>query len=268
MSITIGLSRGSGSSKYDYYRNWILEREPDATIHDLYTADDMELVLPQLDALIMTGGSDLHPDTYNQPEALDRCDGIDEERDRKEFRILEYAFEQKVPVLGICRGIQIINVFLGGTLIPHIPDEFEGEDYHTKVEGKDNKHPITVEPGSLLARAAGEAEGIVNSAHHQGVGKLSPKLASTAWSPDGLVEALEWLEPEQRSYLLAVQWHPERMEQQNPFASRILDQFLIEAHSSRIYRATRPPEPKPEPEEIEIKPEDEKDNGLFRIIQN
>ncbi|MCB0711176.1 MAG: gamma-glutamyl-gamma-aminobutyrate hydrolase family protein [Ignavibacteriae bacterium] len=268
MSITIGLSRGSGSPKYQNYWDWILNREPDAKIVDLYEAEDLESLLPELDAVVMTGGGDIDPERYGEPEAFSLCSGIDEARDSREYRTLEYAFQQKIPVLGICRGIQIVNVYLGGTLIPHIPDFADAGGYHGKVGEEDNAHDIHVEPGSLLARATQEAEGRVNSSHHQGVGRLASKLTATAYSPDRLIEAVEWLEPEQRSYLLAVQWHPERMENlESPFSARILDQFLIEAHSSRIYKATTPPEPKPEPEEIEITPEDNESGGLFPIIQ-
>ena len=270
MSITIGLSRGSGSPKYENYWSWIRASEPEAVIIDLYETPNLEKVLPDLDAVIMTGGGDIHPDVYGQPEAISLSDGIDQERDRREIQTLEYAFEAQLPVLGVCRGIQIINVHLGGPLVPHIPDEPNSGEYHGGLENGDNTHIIAVESGSLLHRAAGEIEGEVNSAHHQGVRELAPSLTSSATSPDGMIEAIEWQEPEQRSFLLAVQWHPERMDQENPFAGRLLEQFLIEAHSSKILKATSLPEPKREPEEIDIDSQHEKkDEGdsLLPIIQ-
>ncbi len=274
MSITIGLSRGSGSPKYENYWNWIRKEEPEARIIDLYTEEDMESVLPELDALIVTGGGDIHPGEYNRPDALDLCDGIDPERDRRELRAIEYAFARKLPVICICRGLQIVNVHLGGTLIPHLPADPRIGDFHGTIDGNDNSHEVVVEPGSLLSRASGASEGIVNSSHHQGIGDLAETLTPSAYSPDGLIEAAEWLEPEQRSYLLAVQWHPERMEPGSPLGAHLLEQFLIEAHSSRIYRATTPPEPKPEPDVIEISSDDDEKKGkggegdsLLPIIQ-
>ena len=261
MSITIGLSQGSGTPKYKNYWDWIRRYEPEATIIDLFVLPDLEETLPDLDAVILTGGGDIHPDYYGRPEALKVSDGIVLERDEIEFRVVDYAFDKKLPVLGVCRGIQVINVHLGGPLVPHIPDNSEYALYHQRLETGDNDHEISVEPGSLLFRASGELEGRVNSAHHQGVNRLAPGLTATATAPDGLIEAIEWQEPEQRSFLLAVQWHPERMDQENPFAGKLLEQFLVEAHSSKILRGASLPEPKPEPGEIDIRSEDKEGEG-------
>ena len=267
MSITIGLSRGSGSPKYKNYWNWIRKHEPDATIIDLFIEPNFEETLPKLDALILTGGGDIHPDAYHMPKALNVSNGIDRKRDEREFHALEYSFNKKLPVLGVCRGIQTINVHLGAPLIPHIPDVSTYQSYHLKLEdGGDNSHKISVEPGSLLYRATGELEGTVNSAHHQGVKELAQGLTATATSPDGLIEAIEWQEPEHRSFLLAVQWHPERMDQESPFARRLIEQFLVEAHSSKILQATSLPEPKTESTKTETKLDNNQGEDLLPII--
>src|SRR5688500_5556230 len=122
MSITIGLSRGSGSPKHVNYYTWLQSSDPDVTVVDLYTVEDPMQELNRLDALILTGGGDIDPIRYGIEPYRDRCTGIDERRDEMELAMISQALDQKMPLLGICRGLQIINVSLGGTLIPNIPD--------------------------------------------------------------------------------------------------------------------------------------------------
>lgn len=246
MSLLIGLTRGSGSPKYLNYEKWLRSSgQNDIKTVDLFV-EDLETWLPKVDGVLFTGGGDIDPSLYGMGEKADVCEGVDIERDRREGVIFEYAREKKIPVLGVCRGIQYIVVHLGGHLIPHIPEVENAEDYHAKVDGSDNRHEVNVETGTLLFRAVGETEGEVNSSHHQGVEEVPATLSVTARAPDGIVEGLEWKEPEKENYMVAVQWHPERMEFDSPFSAGLRDSFLLEVESSQILRRTSMPIPKEE----------------------
>ena len=137
---------------------------------------------------------------------------------------MRHAAREGIPVLGICRGLQIINIALGGTLWQHLP-ETHGTQEHRRQLGRfdGNEHPVDLAPGSLAARAAGETRHTVVSHHHQGIRDLAPGLVPTGHSDDGVVEAVEG----ERGYLLGVQWHPEA----DP-ASRIIGS-LVEAARNR-----------------------------------
>lgn len=271
MSLTIGLSRGSGSPKYDNYWRWLRSYDPGVHIIDLYESESPEEDFAKLDALILTGGGDIHPERYGRPELEDRCVGIDVKRDELELAVLDYAVEHKLPVLGICRGLQIINVFCEGSLVIHIPDMPDAGDYHAGLDSGDNYHDVEIEPGSILFRLTGETHGEVNSSHHQGIERLGERLLACAMSPDGMIEGIEWREPEQASFLVAVQWHPERLNPDEQLSKGLLERFFMEAESARIYKATSPPLPKEEPEELDLPDSDEDKNGgddsMFPIIQ-
>lgn len=268
MSITIGISKGHGSPKYENYWRWLRSYDPDVRILDLYLSENLEEDLGLIDLLVLTGGGDINPAMYGHPEFSDVCKSIDDKRDAIETKMLAYAFDRKIPVLGICRGLQMINVFREGTLIPHVPAAVGGEQ-HSEGEEGDRAHPAAIEPGSLLYRTVNEDHATVNSSHHQGIGTLGKGLAAAATAPDGIIEAIEWREPEQQSFMMAVQWHPERMAPENPLSRNLLERVFLEAESARIFKATRPPLPKEEPEEIEARgPEEDKGpDPLLPIIQ-
>ena len=263
--MTIGLTRASGSPKYANYLRW-LSSSGEHTIREIdLFVEDLDHWLPKVDAVVFSGGGDIDPALYGMEEARDVCSGIDIERDRREAVIFEYAREHKIPILGICRGLQYVVVHLGGKMVPHIPDDVESHDYHAKIDGKDHAHITHVESGSLLFRAVGELEGIVSSSHHQAVREVPAELVVTSRAPDGIVEAVEWREPEKNGYMLAVQWHPERMDFESPFSAGLRDSFLLEVESSMVLKRSTKPEPKEENEldidEIREREAQEKNNG-------
>lgn len=269
MSLTIGISKGHGSPKYENYWRWLRSYDADADIIDLYESETFHADLERIDLLVLTGGGDIAPEIYGHPEFAQVCKSIDEKRDVLEKEMLEYAFEKKVPVLGICRGLQMINVFREGTLIPHIPALIGPGEQHGETPEGDKRHEIAIEPGSILFRTIGEEHATVNSSHHQGIGELGKGLTASATSPDGMIEAIEWREPEQQSFMIAVQWHPERLDPTSPLSRNLLERIYLEAESARIFKATTPPLPKEEPEEIEPKRESEGKGSdpLLPIIQ-
>lgn len=192
--------------------------------------------IEQCDGIILTGGEDVHPRFYNRPEFLSLCnpDFMDERRDEFEWKVCEYIFKNETPVLGICRGLQLVNVFLGGTLIPDLPTA--GKENHSKYfEGKDRYHNIEILHDSELSKITNIVFGDVNSAHHQSADIISKPLKINALSDDKVVEGLEWASPDQQEkhYLMLVQWHPERIinAEQNNFSYKIRQDFVEKIQS-------------------------------------
>lgn len=231
--VTIGITRGRDPQKTENYRRWLTSSDVDVRVVDLNSvAEPVDEVVPMLDGVVLTGGSDVNPERYGREDASDVCTGIDIDRDALETTVFELATTNSVPILGICRGLQMINVLRGGTLIPHLPDSIPGSESHQKNAGVDSEHDVTVIPGSMLYKAVGELGGTVNSAHHQAIDRVAEGLTVSARSEDGVIEAVEPIDPNGRGYLLAVQWHPERMRDlQSPFSRNLLTAFLFEAES-------------------------------------
>jgi putative glutamine amidotransferase len=170
-------------------------------------------IYERLDGLLMTGGVDIDPSLYGQPRHP-RCDRGDPARDWAELLMIRWARADGKPVLGVCRGIQAINVACGGDLYQDIaelcPGAIKHDYFPSEPEyGRDYlAHPVRVEAGSQLARLLGAEELTVNSMHHQGIRRLAPGLRPTAFAPDGLVEGVE---PADGGFLVGVQWHPEEL---------------------------------------------------------
>lgn len=183
----------------------------------------VELAVSRLDGLILSGGPDLEPASYGQ-EPGPRTTVIRPERDAAETALFLAAARAGLPILGICRGMQLINVALGGTLIQHLPDVV-GHEGHCQVPGQMGTHEVTVASGGLLADIVGAGPLAVPTYHHQAIDRLAAGLTATAWSDDGTIEAVELdhaqAADEQRAaghhrFTLAVQWHPEADQDRGP----------------------------------------------------
>ena len=180
-----------------------------------------------LDGLLLTGGEDIHPALYGA-ELSPRCYPPSRERDLFELALFATARQRELPVLGICRGIQLVNVGMGGTLYQDLPTERPGEIAHDAGSARDARtHAVRLAPGSRAAQALGGTELRVNSFHHQAVDRLAPGLVATGWSDDGVIEAAEGLG--EGSWLLTVQWHPEEMHAEVKAPERGLFRALVEA---------------------------------------
>lgn len=163
-------------------------------------------LLESLDALLFSGGGDLHPAHFGG-EAHPRSYFICEERDAFELALMRAALERETPVLAICRGAQVLNVALGGSLHVDLEDVVGEEIRHRESQTLHTYHPVKLAPDSRLAEVLGGTElSAVASWHHQAVDRLGAGLRATAWAPDGTVEGLELPEAPR---LLAIQWHPE-----------------------------------------------------------
>jgi putative glutamine amidotransferase len=187
--------------------------------------------LDLIHGLMLAGGADIDPTTYGAERHPETVETVPE-RDRFEIALVRAAVERDMPVLGICRGMQLLNVAYGGTLLQHLPERF-GHHEHLRVAGTFDgaDHDVDLVEGSLAARAAGEAHHATKSHHHQGVDRLGEGLVITGSSSmDGLPEAIEM--PDRR-FVLGVQWHPEA-----DAASRVVGALVQEAERCMRERAT------------------------------
>jgi putative glutamine amidotransferase len=164
----------------------------------------------RLDALVLTGGGDIDPAAYGAAPHP-RTGGVSAQRDRAELELLAAALAAGLPVLGICRGLQLLNVARGGTLHQHLADLGPSDDPgHTPAPGTFGAHPVKVAAGSMLAGIlAGGSPLSVATAHHQAIDRLGAGLTATAWTDDGITEAVELAGEDHHPFVLAVQWHPE-----------------------------------------------------------
>ena len=164
-----------------------------------------EQILRHLDGLMLAGGRDVDPPSYGA-DLHAETDQARPERDRFEIALARCAVELEMPVLGICRGMQVLNVALGGTLEQHLPDQI-GSHRHRHTPGVFADHEVRLEPGSLAARAAGSERLAVKSHHHQALERIGDGLVESGWSePDEVVEAVELRD---HPFALGVLWHPE-----------------------------------------------------------
>jgi putative glutamine amidotransferase len=202
---------------------------PDSRFEDPDGPDDL---LDLLDGLILAGGNDIDPASYGA-DLHPATHHLVPERDRSELALAVRAVDRDMPVLGICRGMQLLNVAFGGTLSQHLPDEL-GHEEHRRTPGtfEGSEHDVRLTAGSLAARAAGEELHCTKSHHHQGIATVGDGLAVTGRSTiDDLPEAIE---APARRFVLGVQWHPEADER-----SRIVAAVVEQARDYRDHRSAR-----------------------------
>jgi putative glutamine amidotransferase len=206
------------------YELWLKKLGPELELVNFDARDpgDFTSQVQLYSGLVLTGGGDLHPSLYGSPDTGNYCQGIDIKRDDLEFKLLDAALTCGIPILAICRGMQLLNVFLGGTLIPHI-DALPGHIIHKGQN--DVYHGISISQESHLFAIAGIPNETVNSSHHQALDIPGSGLVITAFSEDGIPEAAE-LSGENGQFCIAVQWHPERMDVENPLSGKIGRAFI------------------------------------------
>lgn len=196
----------------------------------VFSEDQILALLERLDGVLIIGGGDLDPNLY-QGETHPRVYGIEPERDAVELMLVRSVLKTSKPLLGICRGVQVMNVALGGTLYSDIADQKPGaikHDYYPDFPRNTLAHAVEIEAQSRLAQMLGGTQFEVNSLHHQGIREVAPSLRVTAHAPDGLVEAVE---VEGHPFAIGVQWHPEWLQEHAP--QRALFSAFIRAASQR-----------------------------------
>lgn len=194
--------------------------------------DDAEAVLDAVDGLVLTGGADVDPACYGAPPHP-RLGPLNRPRDQWELLLARAARARALPTLGICRGLQLLNVALGGTLVQDIPSECPTNIRHDSPgERAARVHEVIIEPESALARAIGATSLSTNSFHHQALAQVSDALRITARAPDGIIEGAESVDLD-RWWVLAVQWHPEEL----TATSESWDRNLFAAFAERVRRS-------------------------------
>jgi putative glutamine amidotransferase len=192
-------------------------------------ADRLDAALSRLDGLLFTGGGDIHPRYFGTPlDGLE--DTVDEDRDQVELYLFRQALAGRRPFLGICRGLQLVNVGLGGTLYTDILAQHPGAQRHAYFPEFPRDllaHPVSENSGSQLHAILGMDQVEVNSLHHQGIKDLAPGLLETACAPDGIVEGVELPD---YPFGLAVQWHPEWLQAHAPMRA-LFEAFVAACRS-------------------------------------
>jgi len=222
MKIAVTLDRDADVSETsDYVRSLLAAGIPRSSIT---IATPLSPEAGAFDALVLGGGVDVDPARYGRVRIDNGTVEVDPERDALDFRLFEEARRSGVPVFAICRGLQVVNVAAGGTLVQDIPSERPSPVVHQR--GRDEKtrrdHAVAIAPGTRLAAIAGPGDPGVNSRHHQAIEDVGRGLSITAVAPDGLAEAIE--APDE-PWLLGVQWHPENL-LGDRFSERLFAEFL------------------------------------------
>jgi putative glutamine amidotransferase len=198
---------------YDYVR--ALERAGARVLLVPPSEDGVDETLDALDGILFSGGADVDPAQYGA-DAHPETKGVRPDRDAGELALLEGALERDMPVLAVCRGVQVLNVARGGDIVQHLPDVV-GNESHREKHGTFSDHGVSIEDGSRLGAVIGD-ETSVKSSHHQGLGRIGDGLRPVAWAEDGTLEALE--DPEKR-FAVGVLWHPEAGEDRKLFAALV-----------------------------------------------
>ena len=217
-------------SNFEYYKQWFQDKEVDIVelSYKLNNTEDFA----RCDGLVLTGGVDIQPFLYGEPDTRQQFEPYIPERDAFEMKLFAHSQSHHIPLLAICRGLQLVNVLQGGKLM----QETGADNIHRKSKGEDKIHEIYVIKNSLLFEMTKTATGKVNSAHHQAasIDSIGNNLMVNAWYMDDndvkIIEGLEFEDKTGKAFMLAVQWHPERMKDKdsNPLSKNIKERFIKE----------------------------------------
>ncbi len=209
------------------YGRWLKSVDENVKLISLKGCSPEEAIeiLATCDGVVFTGGADVSPAKYGKAFDSVRCK-IDYKRDSLEFKLITKSMDMKIPILGVCRGEQILNVAMGGSLIVDIPEDIGPKVTHRKKGGL-VVHRVSIDTTSVLYRISnGVSSSVVNSYHHQAVDVLADCFKASAYSADGVIEAIEWKDPVGKPFLVAVQWHPERLGKTNKLSYSIVKEFM------------------------------------------
>jgi putative glutamine amidotransferase len=217
------------------YQEWLLKADSTLHIINLYEmpVDSAIRVVAKANGLLVTGGEDVYPLYYGREMDTARCDGFDRRRDTLEMACIVTAMAEGLPLFGICRGLQIINVKLGGSLLIDLPADLGPTVTHRCPDPLKCLHMVMIEKESQLHRISGLREAMVNSNHHQGIDRLADGLKGVSFSNDQLIEAIEWISPNGKNFLMAVQWHPERLTEIPAMSEPLARLFIEEAAKAK-----------------------------------
>ena len=208
------------------YQNWLSLYQDSLMFVNVYALEDSKVdsVLANCDGYILSGGCDVDPKWFGQASDVSRCGELDDRRDSLEMLMITRSFEHKIPLLGVCRGLQLMNIHAGGSLVIDLPSDRQ-TTMHQQAEG-DAKHELWVLENTKLYELVGCLAGEVNCNHHQAIDRLGEGYRVEALSPDSVIEAIWWTDTLNHPFALGIQWHAERLQQRNPFAGKIGRGFL------------------------------------------
>ncbi|MBN2175569.1 MAG: gamma-glutamyl-gamma-aminobutyrate hydrolase family protein [Bacteroidales bacterium] len=226
--ITIAISKAVPLDDYKNYIRWIKAVDSSVNYIDMYhlSYDSALIILKSCDGLLLTGGTDIYPGRHGKEQDTSRCWEPDFKRDSLEFLLVDNAIQLKKPILGVCRGHQVLNVYFGGSLIIDIPSDLDTLIKHMVPDTYGTYHEIHIKKESLLFDITGRTSGMVNSNHHQGIDVMAVALEGAAFTDDYLIEAVNLKYYEDEPFLLGVQWHPERMDYSSPLSINIARAFI------------------------------------------
>ncbi len=238
IGVTCGVSiQPNGSRRHslgDTYINALVKAGAAPVIIPSTTNEDaLYSIYRSLDGLLLSGGVDIHPRYFN--EEIDGSEEIDEIRDQTEILLTGWGLKDDLPIFGICRGHQVLNVALGGSLFQDIPSQVGNEalDHQKSVSAGVRSflaHEVKINPDSKLAKITGATELKVNTLHHQSVKQPGKSLRVTALAPDGIIEGLE---SDQHKWVLSVQWHPEDLYEGLDWSRKLFGAFVSEVRSRK-----------------------------------
>ena len=234
--IKIGVTFTGTDENHSNYVNWLKGNDNIEIITLSHEVTDLESI-KDLDGIVLSGGVDMHPKFYGNSvtDYPNNSIGFEVKRDEFELEVFNLSQQNVIPLLGVCRGMQLVNCVLGGTL--NQDNGVVANAIH-RFENNDKAHGINILSGTLLEEMVGVNRSITNSAHHQSINKLGEGLAINCMADDGIIEGIEWQQKENKSFFLAVQWHPERMYkfnlQTSPVTKNIRDHFINEIKKIKI----------------------------------
>ncbi|MEO6694712.1 MAG: gamma-glutamyl-gamma-aminobutyrate hydrolase family protein [Ignavibacteria bacterium] len=223
----IGLSKSE--AKFHHYTQWLDKYKINFEILDFKFHENDPEKLEECDGLILSGGVDIYPENYCDSYIDETKGTYNPERDSFELQLLERAIKKQIPILAICRGLQLVNVFFRGNLIFDI-EEIRNVNHERISPTEDRIHKIKIFENTLLHDITGLEETNVTSSHHQSIDRLGEGLMVNAKSPDGIIEGIEYNEKSGKPFFIGVQWHPERfLNLEDPASKNILDRFISES---------------------------------------
>lgn len=230
--IKIAISKEKPEKSTTKYADWLLRHNDQIIYYNLYPLgiDSAVKLLKTCNGLLLTGGEDVFPGNYGKIDDTARCGTFDRYRDSLEFALIKNAISNNMPVFGVCRGEQILNISQGGTLFIDIPTDYDTIVKHRNPDWSRAYHPVRlVNNTSIFDICEGNMDGNVVTNHHQGIEKLGKGLLISAYAEDNFPEAIEWIDTTGHAFLMAVQWHPEAMDTLHQLSAPLAKKFLIEA---------------------------------------